>query len=266
MKRLKIALLVSGLSWAVACAEPFYDDDIGVEGVAVDEGSLAGTFAVKGVAVDQADTVLGKVDTGGMSFYLSTRTFNAETKVYEETLKQCAVDNFETAGLQTTNNPDAVAAIPSIRAELTVDHATGEVVRSTYREYWAIEGLADDEDLPADKDDDVYVDADDDGNPGDTVFTSGLVNDGEVYIAQRKTVDTHGVVRSVDESFGLLHAVKEGIILGANNDLLLNEAERVPHPDPKQSWWMEIRLDDDAGCDDVKDARDDEDLPLRRPF
>lgn len=266
MKRAPLTLLVSGALWAAACAEPFYDDDIGVEGVPVDEGSLAGVFAVKGVAVDQADTVLGKVDTGGQSFYLSTRVFNTETKVYDETLKQCAVENFETAGLQTTNNPDAIKAIPKIDATLTVDHATGEVVRSTYREYWAIEGLDDDDDLPADKDADVYVDADDDGNPGDTVFTQGLVPNGEVYIAQRKTVDTHGVVRSPDKSFGLLHAVKEGVILGANNDLLLNEADRVPHPDPKQSWWMEIRLDDDAGCGDVIDARDAEDLPLRRPF
>ena len=249
-----------------ACAEPFYDDDIGVEGVAVDEGSLAGTFAIKGVAVDQAETFLGKVDTGGMSFYLSTRTFNSDTKVYDETLKQCDVVNFETAGLQTTNNPDAVAAIPLIPATLTVDHATGQVTRSTFHEYWAIEGLDDDDALPADKDSDVYVDSDKDGNPGATVFTAGLVPDGEVYIAQRKTVETDGVVQSTDESFGLLRAKKEGIILGANNNLLLNESERVPHPDPKQSWWMEIRLADDAGCDAVKDAKDDEDLPLRRPF
>ncbi len=270
MKALQIALAVSGASLAPlqigACAEPFYDDDIGVEGVAVDEASLAGTFAIKGVAVDQADTAIGKVDTGGVSYYLSTRVFNTETKVYDETLKQCAVDNFETAGLQTTNNPDAVAAIPKIRATLTVDHATGEVVRGKYREYWAIEGLGDDEDLPSDVDDDVYVDADDDGNPGDTVFTQGLVPDGEVYIAQRKTVDMNGVVRSTDKSFGLLRARKEGIVLGANNNFLLTEADRVPHPDPKESWWMEIRLADDDGCKAVVDARDNEDLPLRRPF
>ena len=104
MNRVSALLLVlSGAGLVAACAEPFYDDDIGVEGVAVDEGSLAGVFAVKGTAVDQADTVLGKVDTGGITFYLSTRTYNAETRVYDEVLKDCAVENFETAGLQTTN-------------------------------------------------------------------------------------------------------------------------------------------------------------------
>ncbi|MDP2342437.1 MAG: hypothetical protein Q8O67_15885 [Deltaproteobacteria bacterium] len=264
------ALLVLGAGSAVpaagACAEPFYDSDLGVEGVAVDEGALAGTWALKGNGVDQAETAIGKVDTGGRSFYLSKRTFNVDTKVYDETLTVCAVENFETAGLQTTNNPAAIDAIPAIPTTVTVDHATGAYTRATFREYWAIDGLDDDDDLPTDPDDDVYYDSDDDDHPGATVFTQGLVPDGEVYVAQRKTVSATGVVRGVDQSFGLLASVKEGITLAANNDFLLTEADRVPHPDPKESWWMEIRLADDAGCDDVEDARDSDDLPLRRPF
>ena len=251
---------------AAGCAEPFYDSDLGVEGVATDTGSLAGTFGLKGNGVDQADTAIGKVDTGGRSFYLSQRTFNAATQVYDELLTVCAVENFETAGLQTTNNPAAIDAIPPVATTITVDHATGAYVRQTFREYWAVEGLDDDDDLPADPEDDVYYDSDDDGHPGATVFTQGLVPDGEVYIAQRKTVSATGVVRGVDQSFGLLASVKEGTVLAANNNLLLTEADRVPHPDPKESWWMELRLNDDADCDDVVAARDDDSLPLRRPF
>ncbi len=262
----RVLILQGAMLGVVACAEPFFDSDIGVEGVPVDEGALAGTFALKGNGVDQADTILGKVDTGGRSFYLSRRTFNAETKVYDETLTACFVENFETAGLQTTNNPAAVAAIPPIPATINVDHATGAYVRSTFREYWAIEGLNDEEELPSDPSDDVYYDSDDDGHPGATVFTQGLVPNGEVYIAQRKTVSATGVVRGVDQSFGLLASKKEGITLAANNNLLLTEAQRVPHPDPKESWWMEIRLADDGNCDDVVNARDDGDLPIRRPF
>jgi hypothetical protein len=264
------ALLVLGAGSAVpaagACAEPFYDSDIGVEGVAVDEGALSGTWALKGNGVDQADTAIGKVDTGGRSFYLSERTFNSETKVYDEVLTVCAVENFETAGLQTTNNPAAIEAIPKIPTTITVDHATGAYTRTTFREYWAVEGLDDDDDLPEDPASGVYYDSDDDGHPGATVFTQGLVPNGEVYIAQRKTVSATGVVRGVDKSFGLLASRKEGTVLAANNNLLLTEADRVPHPDPKESWWMEIRIDDDGGCGDVEDARDSDDLPLRRPF
>jgi len=263
---MKLLLLASGLALGAACAEPFYDSDLGVSGVAVSEGSLTGVFAIKGVAVDQADTVLGPVDTGGMSFYLSRRSWNDETKVYDEILRTCAVENFETAGLQTENSEAGIASIEEMPSTITVDHASGAFVRQTFHEYWAIEGLDDGDDLPADKDSDVYFDADGDDHPGITVFTQGLVPNGEVYVAQRKTVDTDGVVRSTDQSFGLLHAKKEGVVLGANNDLLLNEAERVPHPDPKQSWWMEVRLDDTAGCEEVKAARDSDELPRRRPF
>lgn len=249
-----------------ACAEPFFDADIGVAGVAVEEGALAGTWALKGNALDQADTVLGKIDTGGRAFYLSVRTFDTDSKVYGETLTVCAVENFETAGLQTTNNPAAIAAIPAMSTTLDIDHATGAYARAAFREYWAIEGLDDDDDLPEDPGSSVYFDSDDDGHPGATVFTQGLVPNGEVYIAQRKTVSATGVVRSVDMSFGLLAARKEGIVLAASNDLLLTEADRVPHPDPKESWWIEIRLGDDGNCDDVLAARDSDDLPLLRPF
>ena len=257
-----IAALLGGAS----CAEPFYDDNIGVEGVKIDEGALAGTFALKGNGVDQADTAIGKVDTGGRSFYRSQRTFNVDTKVYDETLTLCAVENFETAGLQTTNNPAAIAAIPEVSTTIDVDHATGAYTRATFFEYWAIQGLGDTEPLPRDVNDDVYFDSDADGHPGATVFTQGLVPNGEVYIAQRKKVSATGVVRGVDKVFGLLASKKEGIVLAANNNFLLTEAVRVPHPDPKESWWMEIRIDDDGGCAEVEQARDDDDLPLRRPF
>ena len=262
----RAALTGVGVASTAGCPEPFYDDDIGVEGVAVDEGSLAGTFGLKGNGVDQAETAIGKVDTGGRSFYLSQRTFNVETRLYDEVLTVCSVENFDTAGLQTVNNPDAIEAIAQIGATINVDHATGAYTRSDFFEFWAIEGLGNDDALPEDPDDDVYYDSDDDGHPGATVFTQGLVPNGEVYIAQRKTVSATGVVRGVDVSFGLLASKKDGTVLAANNDFLLTEADRVPHPDPKESWWIEVRLDDDGDCDDVEAARASDTLPLRRPF
>ena len=134
-----------------------------------------------------------------------------------------------------------------------------------YREFWAVQGLNDDEPLPTDKESAVFYDMDGDTNPGATLTASGLV-DGEVYVAQRKTVDQQGVVQGTDSSFGLAQVKKEGTVLGASNDLLLNEAPRTPHPNPKNSWWVEVRIDDGAGCDGVTAARDSEALPLRRPF
>jgi hypothetical protein len=264
--RLAVVVAATSVVGATGCPEPYYDDDIGVEGVATDPGALAGTFAMKSEATDQADTILGPVDTGGITFSLVTRTWNPDDgNFYDEVHRVCEVENFETAGLTTVNSRDTIDAIPESVAVLEVEHATGLFVRHTYHEYWAVQNLDDDDPLPEDKDSNVFYDMDDDGNPGTTVFTSGLV-DGEVYVAQRKTIDQSGVVQGDEHSFGLAKVKKEGTVLAASNDLLLNEAPRVPHPDPKRSWWMEIRVDDDADCGAVRDAIASDDLPRRRPF
>jgi len=260
--RVVLACLPASL-WC-ACSAPVYDDTIGLEGVPVAEGALAGTFALKSQALDQADTVLGKVDTGGITFSLVVRT-HREGGFYDEAIAVCDVQNFETAGLTTVNTAATVDSIPDQTATLEVDHATGAFLRHTYREYWAIRDLSDDEPLPTDKESPVFYDMDADDHPGTTVTTSGLI-DGEVYVAQRKTIDQEGLVRGEDESLGLSRVKKEGTVLGASNDFLLNEAPRVPHPDPKASWFFELRLDDGAGCDAVVAAKENEDLPSRRPF
>ncbi len=251
---------------AVGCVEPYYDDTIGKDGVPTDVGALAGTFALKSQALDQADTVLGKVDTGGVTFGLVIRTHREDDpNFYDEQIKVCDVQNFETAGLTTVNTPATLANIPVSSAVLEVDHASGFFSRHAYREFWAVRDLADDAPFPTDKDSPVFYDMDDDGNPGTTVETSGLII-GEVYVAQRKIVAQEGVVQGEDTSLGLARVTKEGTVLAANNDFLLNEAPRVPHPDPKASWFFELRLDDAASCDAVTTARDAQLLPRLRPF
>ncbi len=265
--RLHVLSGVVVASAGLGCAEPYYDSNIGVEGVATEEGALAGTFAIESVATDQAEVpIFGRIDTGGVTYALITRTWRAdEPSSYDETIKVCDVINFDTAGLTTVNTPATIAAIPPATSTLTVDHAAGSFVRTPFREFWAVRDLADDEAVPTDVDSPVFYDADDDDNPGTTVTASGLQS-GEVYVAQRKTVDHRGVVRGADESFGLAKVKKEGIVLDANNDLLKTESPRTPHPDPRRSWWMEIRLNDGDDCAAVNDAVDNEDLPIRSPL
>jgi hypothetical protein len=250
------------------CAEPFYDDTLGLDGVPVDEGSLQGSFALQSTAVDQAEVaVFGRIDTGGITASLVRRTWRGagEADVYDEEMTVCGVENFETAGLLTVNPPATIQNIPPSAAVLTVNHATGEFVRATYHEYWAIRDLPDDEPLPADKQSPVFYDMDEDDRPGTTIEASGLVN-GLVFVAQRKTIDQRGVVRGVDESVGLSRVKKEGTVLDATDDLLKTESARTPHPDPRQSWWMEVRLADDAACADVLAAQESGDLPRRSPL
>lgn len=260
-------LAAAAVGLTAGCEEPYYDDNIGVEGVATEPGSLAGTFALKSQALDQADApILGKVDAGGITYGLVVRTWREDDPgFYDERIKVCDVENFEVAGLTTTNTRATIESIPDSDAVLEVNHPSGEFVRHTYREFWAVRDLPDDEDFPTNKESRFFYDMDEDGNPGTTLNASGLVT-GDVYVAQRKTIDQTGVVQGEDVCFGLARVKKEGIVIGATNDLLLAESERVPHPDPKQSWWMEIRLDDDDGCDAVIDAVQSDALPRRRPF
>jgi hypothetical protein len=250
------------------CPAPYYDDNLGLDGVPVDAGSLAGTFGLQSTAVDQADVpIFGKVDTGGITASLVHRTWRGagEPDAYDEVITVCGVENFETAGLLTVVPDATLHAIPQSTAVLHVDHATGAYVRDTYREYWAVRGLDDDKPLPEDKSSDVYYDMDDDGHPGTTIEATGLA-EGQVYVAQRKTIDQQGIVRSTDESLGLSHVKKEGVVLDATSDLLKTESQRTPHPDPKQSWFIDVRLDDDAGCDAVVDAQKSGAIPRKSPI
>jgi hypothetical protein len=222
---------------------------------------------MESTAIDQANApIFGKVDAGSVSYALVVRRWRSdEPNVYDEDIRVCDVVNFEVAGITTVNTPATIAAIPTSAAVLTVDHATGDFARGLYREFWAVQGLSDDAAFPSDVEDDVFYDADEDDHPGTTVTASGLVS-GDVYVAQRKTVEHHGVVQGTDSSLGLAQVSKEGIVLDATSDLLKTESPRSPHPDPKQSWWFDLRIDDGASCDDVLAARDDERLPKIRPF
>lgn len=261
-----IVVVGLGLSATTACPEPFYDDTIGVAGVATEPGSLAGTFGLQSQAMDQVHTVLGLIETGGITWSLVERTAHTDDpSTYDETIRVCDVHNFEVAGLTTTIPRATLDALPPSSASVVIDHGSGAYRRNAYREYWAVHDLDDDAAFPTDTASPVFYDMDADGHPGTTLVTSGLV-EGEVYVAQRKTVVQDGVVQGVDLSFGLSRVKKEGIVLAATNDLLLTESPREPHKNPKNSWFAEIRLDDGAGCDAVLNARDAADLPLRRPF
>jgi hypothetical protein len=265
-------LVVCGGIWLVGslagCPTPYFDDALGLDGVAVEPGSLAGTFGLQSTAVDQAEVaIFGRIDTGGITASLVQRTWRGpdDEDAYDEHIVVCGVENFETAGLLTVVPQATIDAIPPAAGTLRIDHATGSHARETYREYWALQDLPDDEPLPDDPSSDVYWDMDADGKPGTTILASGLA-EGEIYVAQRKTIDQRGVVRGVNEAVGLSRVKKEGVVLDATSDLLKSESERTPHPDPRQSWFIEVRLPDDADCGDVLSAQADDTLPRRSPL
>ncbi len=249
---------------ANACVAPVYDDRLGVAGVPVDEGALAGRFGLASTAADLAHVaILGDQVSGGMTFVLVDRAWDGTA--YAQTNTVCRVVNFEVAGLQSTISDETASTVPPFAVAVDVDHAAGAVTTDRFAETWAVQGLGADDALPSAPDDPRFYDMDGDGKPGATMATSGLVT-GELYFAQRKTLTFEGVVRGPNEAFGLLTHKKEATVIAATDDLLLTQGEREPHPDPKESWWHEVRLADDATCDDLTAAIDDGGFSLLRPF
>jgi hypothetical protein len=108
---------------------------------------------------------------------------------------------------------------------------------------------------------------DDDENDGVTTVITGAVT-GEVYVIQRKTVETNGVVLGPDRALGLAKNTNEVLQLGNNNPLLERQSEgnSGPHPNPKLSWFEEARIDDDADCEVVMSAEDDGLISVTPPF
>lgn len=249
---------------SASCVQPVYDDRLGVSGVRTEEGALAGRFGLVVACADLANVpLLGEQLGGGMTFILVDRAYDGEQ--YQQKNEICRVINYETAGLASTIADETARAIPDVDVSIHIDHRSGAMSTDQYHELWAVTDLAPDEPMPTSATDARFYDMEGDGNPGATVTTSGLVA-GELYFAQRKWVTLDGVVRGPDEQLGLIEHRKEATVIDATDDLLLSQAERAQHPDPLESWWHELRLADDASCDDLTSAIDDGSFPLLRPF
>jgi hypothetical protein len=273
-------LLVLALGHAAACGETlqaFYDDDLGIEAQPIAQGEAAGTFALKVVNTTLIRIpVLGDAAGGGTNFRLVTRTFDVDAGQYRQTSRLCGGYNVEVGGVTTTLPEETYRAVPESKEEVVVVDDDGSYSATGHLQLWGLRGLSDpfSSPLPQSKDDaqraahrEHIYDMDDDGNDGVTAHVSGAVN-GDVYLIQRKTVTTRGVVLGPDRALGLATNTNEVLQLGNTNPLLDRQSEgsSEPHPDPLRSWFEEVRVDDDADCDDVLRADEDGRLSKVPPF
>ena len=263
---------------ALGCApEPVYDDELGVTAVPADEGSLAGTFALKtrSLTLEEAP-VIGEQEGGGTNLRLVVRTWDAEARAYQQESRLCGGISYEVAGLTQNIPVETYRKVPKSTRELTVvDHDRGTYVSTGHLQLWALRDLPDpfETKLPADAEEarttphsERIYDMDEDDQPGVTIFMEGVVN-GEIYGAQRKQVEIEGVILGPDHALGLSRLEKESVQLGASNDLLsLGKGSSRNHPDPKESWFEEVRIEDGSDCDDVVAAEADGRLSHLRPF
>jgi hypothetical protein len=268
------ALALGVVALALACApEPVYDDDIGVQAEPAAPGSLAGTFALKTINATLVDVPIDGLSEdplgGGVNFRLVTREWDEAEQLYRQRSRLCGGYNFEVLGVTTEVPEETYRKVPESTAELVVvDHERGTYESTGHIQTWALE--MDDpftDDFPTDKDDPRIFDIEPDDHPGLTLFVGGLV-EGEVYAAQRKTVDLEGVIQGPDYAVGLADNGFESITLGNNNELLdaSEDGGAGPHPDPKESWFEEVRIPEGSDCDFVASAEEDGVLSRIRPF
>lgn len=256
-------------------AEPFYDDEIGLEGTPVDPGALAGTFALKMQVTTQTELpVIGLVTGGGDTYMLVTRTYDPATTAYKQSNQVCG-------GLIRSETSESTLPAESWQSvteqtprTVTIRDADGFFEIDHHLELWGLANLDDPYTtaLPADHLEaqeaphaDHIVDMDDDGNPGMTITVDGLVS-GDFYFVQRKISDLHGVLQGPDRAVGLHVSTFEQTILGASDAPVQQGYPQRQHPDPMQSWFEELRVDDDSTCDTVLTMVEDETLSRFRPF
>jgi len=278
MRLLTVLLLSMPL---LACGpEPFYDDNIGVEGIATEPGSLAGQWAfhLRYIDVAYVPLLAREVESGGDQYFLVDRAWDAASASYSESWTFCIDDNMETAGLRMTT-PDATRdSVVLLDTAPTLEHASGEYGARDAVQLWALRDLPDLFNTPVPTPDnyqeapqrDWIYDADGDGNLGCTMLLNGFL-EGEDYYISRKINHFRGVVATPDQIFGLQShssswSVLEATVLFAVHTGEIPSDDGWQHPDPKRNWFEQIRMADDASCDDVRRARESEQLSKLRPF
>ena len=275
------ACLVLAAALLPACEEPpepVYDDELGVQAIPAEPGSLEGTYALKVISATLVHVPvpgIGDQLGGGVNYRLVRRTWNPDEGFYEQRSQLCGGFNFEVAGVTTGSPESTYRAVPESTQEIVrVDHERGTYTAEGHVQLWGID-LPDPltSELPATIEEaaepphsDRIYDMDDDGDPGITLYVSGLVT-GEVWAIQRKTVDTTGLLQGSDQVLGVATNGYESLTLG--DDIALydpNTGSSEPWPDPKESWFEEVRIDEGSDCDDVMRAEEDGLIHRIRPF
>ncbi len=113
------------------------------------------------------------------------------------------------------------------------------------------------EPLPTTGDDPRVVDADGDGNPGLTMFVSGMV-DGAIYVVRRNVVGIVDATVFPDRMEGLLIWSQEQVVLGSDNPILAENPTQIEvDPDPNKTHFTCVRIPEEWGCEEVLAAGDD---------
>ncbi|MCP4503982.1 MAG: hypothetical protein GY822_28995 [Deltaproteobacteria bacterium] len=279
----KIALLGISLRLCACPTEepppPSFNEALDREAIPAEEGSLAGTFAMKAVSATIVRIPIPGIDDelgGGVNFRINRRTYDATAGIYRQESKLCGGYNFVVHGVVTGASDEAYLEVPlSTEETVAIDHERGDFLWTDHVQTWGIQledQLTDafpeslEDALGPDFIGKVY-DMDHDDKDGITLYVSGSF-EGEIYAIQRKSVSGFGLIFGPDYVLGIQETTYESVTLGNNNSVLdqasLGSAEA--YPDPTESWFEEVRVDDNITCDEVLLLEDEGVLSRLRPF
>lgn len=255
--------------------DPVYDDELDLQAVSVEPGSMAGTWAQKHSVVNIAHLpLIGEQDAGGETYVLVERTYD-DSGEYTQLSQVCGGRTYDVGGTATILYDEQWRSVTPMTIEkLEIDEALGTFVLKDHIQMWGYD-MEDTvngdfpetrEEANADPFVDHIVDGDNDDNPGITMELEGFIN-GEAYFIQRKRIELGGVIVDEDTHKGLIDDfLQETVTVGTTDDLLDGELERTPHDDPRQMWYQETRIDDGMDCDEMVEFIKDGGLPRLNPF
>lgn len=278
MKRNVLFILICFLLQACSPAEPYYDDTIGLEGVATEPGALAGVFGQKVFAATLVQVPLFPDEMGGGFQWLRVeRTYDEASDSYMQESMICDGRNVEVHGTSADVPRSTYRAVPPSENETFIaNHETGEQSAEGLLQLWGVRDLAQPatepfpetaEQADANGFSEKIYDMDEDSEPGYSTFVEGAAN-GTAYGVLRRQTTYKGVVLGPDRIVGIAETAYDSLFLGADDDIVeqMMSGESPAFPDPKESWFEELRMDDTADCDAVVELEESETFSRLRPF
>ena len=118
-----------------------------------------------------------------------------------------------------------------------------------------LEDITNPELIPTEPDDPTVVDQDQDGQPGMTVELQGVMQ-GATYVVQWSRLSLDGIPVSEDRIQGLLDFDAREVVLASEPALIRDLVEpSIPNPDACQSFFVLIRMPEDADCTAINEQR-----------